>query len=33
MIPRIGNDVKFIDVDEDSWQILEHVEEKIISNG
>ena len=30
MIPRIGNDVKFIDVDEDSWQIsLEHVEEKI----
>ena len=30
MIPRIGNDVKFIDVDEDSWQIsLENVEDKI----
>ena len=30
MIPRIGNDVKFIDVDKDSWQIsLDNVTEKI----
>ena len=30
MIPRIGNDVKFIDVDKDSWQIsLDNVTDKI----